>query len=75
MSVPRHRVAALLAPLALAACGSGEPEADPAALDQHFNEIIARDEANRAQAVTDARAREAQRMREMEAKVANYGSE
>ena len=53
---------------ALAACGSRAGEPDPAVLDETLNNIIAADEAARAQLVEEARQREEQRVREMEAR-------
>lgn len=61
---------------ALVACGSGSPEPDPAVLDETLNNIIAADEAARAQLVEEARQREEQRVREMEARrAAGAGNE
>ena len=53
---------------ALSACGSGADEPDPAVLDETLNNIIAADEAARARLVEEARQREEQRVREMEAR-------
>ena len=67
------RIASLLL-LALASCGGGE-EADPAAIDAHLNQLIKDEAAERRRLVDEARVREAQRTREMEANVANYSSD
>ena len=67
--------AALLAPaLSLAACGPGDAESDPAAIDAHLNQAIAREEADRRQLVEKARAREAVRDGQMEQNAANYAA-
>ena len=65
---------ALLLALLAPACGSGEPEADPAALNATLNAIVARDEAERANMIAESRAREAARMREMEQNAQNYAA-
>lgn len=59
----------------LAACGGGDSEADPAAIDNHLNQIIVREEADREQRVADARVREAIRANEMEEEAANSSNE
>ncbi|HEX8528331.1 hypothetical protein [Allosphingosinicella sp.] len=65
-------LAALL--LLPAACGGGEPEADPAAIDNHLNQILAREEADREKLVAEARIREAVRESEMEQDAVNYSN-
>jgi hypothetical protein len=55
-------------------CGEGTPEADPAAVDRHLNRIIAIDNAERANAVVEARAREDVREAAMEEKAANHSN-
>ena len=69
---PFAAAALLLSSLLVAGCGRDEPEGDPAAIDAHLNAIVARDDAERARLVTEARAREAVRMREMEQNEQNY---
>ena len=64
--------AALLATLALSGCGPDDAEADPAALDSAFNQIIANDQAERRRLVEEARDREEVREREMEQRAAGY---
>ena len=56
---------------ALAACGESEPKPDPAVIDQHLNQLIAQDEAERRRLVEDARAREDVREQEMKQREAN----
>lgn len=63
--------AALLAAIALGGCGRDDEEADPAALDQAFNQIIANDQAERRRLVEEARDREDVREREMEQRAAS----
>lgn len=72
--MPKLRLAAfagLLLTLPLAACGESEPKPDPAVIDQHLNEAIARDEAERRRLVEEARAREDVREEEMKEREAN----
>jgi hypothetical protein len=64
--------AAVLAGFPLSGCGGGEAEADPAALDRAFNQIIANDQAERRRLVEEARDREEVREREMEQRAAGY---
>ena len=64
--------ALLLAALAVSACGRGEPEPDPAALDAHFNNMIAEEEAERRRLIEAARGREDVRNKEMEQRADNY---
>jgi hypothetical protein len=60
-------VAVAVAAAALpSACGSETVEPDNAALDAHFNRIIADDEAERRRLVEEARTREEVRAKEME---------
>ena len=68
------RPAALLlaAALGASACGRGEPTPDPAALDAHFNNMIAEEEAERRRLVEEARDREDVRENEMEEREKNY---
>lgn len=63
--------AGLLLGLALGGCGRADEEADPAALDQAFNQIIANDQAERRRLVEEARDREEVREREMELRAAS----
>ncbi|MEA3016157.1 MAG: hypothetical protein QOI38_879 [Sphingomonadales bacterium] len=65
-------LAALLIGIGLSGCGGEEAEADPAALDQAFNQIIANDQAERRRLVEEARDREEVREREMEQRAAGY---
>ena len=55
-------------------CGEGTPRADPAAVDRHLNRIMAEDDAERANAVVEARAREELREEAMEEKAENYSN-
>ena len=74
--MPNPRLAALAAAalaLPLAACGRSEPTPDPAVIDQHLNNMIAQEEADRRRRVEEARAREDVREREMEQREADYG--
>jgi hypothetical protein len=64
--------AALAAGFLLSGCGGDEAEADPAALDQAFNQIIANDQAERRRLVEEARDREDVRVREMEQRAGGY---
>ncbi|HEX8366701.1 MAG TPA: hypothetical protein VF603_15590 [Allosphingosinicella sp.] len=61
---------AVLATIAVSGCGAGEDEADPAALDQTFNQIIVNDQVERRRLVEEARDREEVREREMEQRAA-----
>lgn len=66
------RILFLAAPaLALASCGSGQPEADPAAVDSHLNQIVANEEAAKERLIEEARDREDVREREMEQREVN----
>lgn len=71
---PPGAAALLLLGLVLSGCGGSQPEADPAMVDQHINQILIREEAQHDNAVAAARAREAVREQEMEAKAANYSA-
>jgi flagellar motility protein MotE (MotC chaperone) len=62
----------LAAAFAAAACGRSKSEPDPAALDAHFNKMIAEDEAERRRLVEAARDREDVRNKEMEQRAQNY---
>lgn len=64
--------AAIAAGFLLSGCGGDEAEADPAALDQAFNQIISNDQAERRRLVEEARDREEVREREMEQRAAGY---
>jgi hypothetical protein len=64
--------ALLLSSLLVAACGSGEPKGDPAGIDATLNSLTARDEAEKANLIAAARAREEVREREMEQNAQNY---
>jgi hypothetical protein len=55
--------------------GGGEPEADPAAVDRHLDQIKEEQAAERANAIVAARAREEARERETEARAANYAGD
>ena len=68
------RLAPLLIAAALAApgCGRSEPAPDPAALDAHFNNMIAEEEAERRRLIEEARDREDVRENEMEQRERNY---
>lgn len=72
--MPKLRFAAfaglLLAPLA--ACGESEPKPDPAIIDQHLNQLIAQDEAERRRLVEEARAREDVREAEIKERETNF---
>jgi len=63
---------AVLAAIAVSGCGAGEDEADPAALDQTFNQIIVNDQVERRRLVEEARDREEVREREMEQRAARF---
>jgi hypothetical protein len=65
----------LAAALAASGCGRGEPEPDPAALDAHFNNIIAEDEALKARLIEEARDREDVRENEMDRREENYAQQ
>ena len=56
---------------ALRGGGERKPQPDPAVLDNHFNKIIADEEAEQRRLVEEARDREDQRMREMEQRAAD----
>ncbi|HEX8654322.1 MAG TPA: hypothetical protein VF693_03755 [Allosphingosinicella sp.] len=56
----------------MSGCRGGEAEADPAALDQAFNQIIVNDQAERRRLVEEARDREEVREQEMEQRAAGY---
>jgi flagellar motility protein MotE (MotC chaperone) len=75
--VKRPGAAALIlaAALAASACGRGTPEPDPAALDAHFNNIIAEDEAQKARLIEEARDREDVRENEMDRREENYAKQ
>jgi len=61
--------------LGLAGCGGDDENGQAAAVDNHLNQILAQEEQDRQNLIADARAREAVREREMEAKAANYAGE
>jgi flagellar motility protein MotE (MotC chaperone) len=75
--VKTMKAAALLiaAALAATACGRGESEPDPAALDAHFNNMIAEEEAERRRLVEAARDREDIRENEMDQREENYAQQ
>ena len=58
--------------LGLAGCARDEENGQAAAVDSHLNQIIAQEERDRQNLIEEARAREAVREQEMEAKTANY---
>jgi hypothetical protein len=62
----------LLASVFMTACGSREPKGDPAGIDATLNSLVARDEAERANLIAEARSREAERMRQSEDNAQNY---
>lgn len=71
-------LAGLALALPLLACGESEPKPDPAVIDQHLNQLIAQDEAERRRLVEEARVREDVReeeMKEREANIAENASE
>ncbi|HZF96437.1 MAG TPA: hypothetical protein VEZ20_16360 [Allosphingosinicella sp.] len=68
----RRAALLLAAALAVSACNRGDSEPDPAALDAHFNKMIAEDEAERRRLVEAARDREDVRNKEMEQRAHNY---
>ena len=72
-----YRRAALLlaAAVVVSGCGRSEPEPDPAALDAHFNNIIAEDEAQKARLIEEARDREDVRENEMDQREENYAQQ
>ena len=65
----------LCAALALSGCGRSQPEPDPAALDAHFNNMIAEEAAERRRLVDAARDREDVRENEMEQREQNYAEQ
>lgn len=65
----------LAATLALAGCSRSQPEPDPAALDAHFNNMIAEEAAERRRLVEAARDREDLRENEMEQREQNYAEQ
>jgi len=67
-------VAAVILPLALAACGERQPKPDNAAIDRHLNQMIVDEEAERRRLIEEARDREEVREREMEQREANYSN-
>lgn len=62
----------LLSAALLGGCGSGEPKGDPAGIDATLNSLVARDEAEKANLIAAARAREEVRERETEQNAQNY---
>jgi hypothetical protein len=60
--------------IAVSACNDGEPQPDPAALDAHYNRIIADQEAERRKLIEEARDREDVRENEMDAREENYAN-
>ena len=75
MAPLRSATCAGLVLLALAGCGRDDENGQAAAVDNHLNQIIAQEEQDRQNLIAEARAREALREREMEAKAANYAGE
>jgi hypothetical protein len=53
-------------------CGREEPKSDPAAIDAHLKQAVAREEAERQRLVAEARVREEARMHETEQNAQNY---
>ncbi|HEX8192824.1 MAG TPA: hypothetical protein VF552_07970 [Allosphingosinicella sp.] len=72
---PRAGALLLAAALAVCACSRSEPEPDPAALDAHFNNMIAEEEAERRRLIEAARDREDVRENEMEQREENYAQQ
>jgi hypothetical protein len=68
------RRTALLFAAALAAggCGSDQPAPNNAALDAHFNNMIAEEKADQRRLIEEARDREDVREKEMEQREQNY---
>ena len=65
----------LVAALTVSACGRSDPEPDPAALDAHFNNMVAEEAAERLRLVDAARDREDVRENEMEQRERNYAEQ
>lgn len=72
LSIRRAAPVLIASLLALCGCGRSEPKPDPAALDAHFNNMIAEEEAERRRLIEAARDREDVRKKEMEERARNY---